>query len=122
MSRLARALETVRGEDHKIWPGPFGITVRQEAVKLEWQQATAYEVRALFAARVFVRDPGTITDEQTRDAKQHILEEVFGEFRRPIMQVQVALHELDINKAQELLDTLLTSMFEPGDPRHGGEG
>lgn len=112
MSRLASQIEAVRGEDRRIWPGRFGVTVRQQHERLQSQAATAYEVRALFAARVFVREPLAITPEQIRDAKRHLLEEVFGEFRRPIAQIHAALYELDIDKARELLDALQASMFE----------
>lgn len=126
MSRLATAIEAVRGEDRRIWPAPFGITVRQQSERLEC--ATAYEVRALFAARVFVRDPQAIKPEQIRDAKRHILEEVFGEFRRPINQIHAALDELDIDRARDLLDELAARMFEPSpavdavDPSAGSTG
>ncbi len=113
MSKLANELVAVRGEDRKIWPGRFGITVRQQFDRLAWQQANAYDVRALFSARVFVRDPRPITAEQIRDAKRNILEEVFGEFRRPLMQIRAALYELDIDRARELIDALEASMFEP---------
>lgn len=113
MSRLASQLEAVRGEDRRIWPARFGVTVRQQFETLQWQHATAYEVRALFSARVFVRDPGGITPEQIADAKRNLLEEVFGEFRRPMMEIRAALQELDIDAAQSLLDALQASMFEP---------
>lgn len=112
MSKLAQQLAAVKGEDRTYWRGPFGITVRQHHERLEWQTATAYEVRALLAARVFVRDPGVIHPEQVRDAKRRIIEEVFGEFRRPIMQIQAALDEYDIDKARLLLRGLETQMFE----------
>jgi hypothetical protein len=113
MSKLASAIEAVRVEERKVWPARFGITARAHVDRLEWQLATAYEVRAVFAARVFVRDPGPIAAEQIRDAKRHILEEVFGEFRRPINQIQAALSDLDIDKARDLLDGLQALMFEP---------
>lgn len=112
MSRLTEKLEAVRGNDRNIWPAPFGVTIRQQSERLEWQSGTAYEVRALFAARVFIRDPADILPVQILDAKRHIVEEVFGEFRRPLMLIDVALSEWDIDKARELLRDLRVQMFE----------
>lgn len=112
MSRLADKLVAVRGNDRRYWEGPFGITARQHSERLELQTATAYEVRALLAARVFVRDPEPIRSEQIQDAKRNILEEVFGEFRRPIRRILAALDERDIDAARELVKELENQMFE----------
>ena len=114
MSILASKLEAVRGEDRKIWHGPNGITVRQQFDRLELQSGRAYEVRALLLARVFVREPDGITDEQIRDAKRHLIEEVFGEFRRHLMGIESALDEWDIDTARKRLKELEQSMFDPG--------
>ena len=44
-------------------------------------------------------------------ARKLICEEVFGEFREPIMQARVALMDYDHEKADKILQDLLDKMF-----------
>lgn len=48
----------------------------------------------------------------TDKAKRQILEEIFGEFRQDLYNLDVALYNQDYRKARELLDGVMKNMFD----------
>lgn len=48
----------------------------------------------------------------TYKAKRQILEEIFGEFRQDIYNLDVALYNQDYQKAKTLLDCVMKNMFD----------
>lgn len=72
--------------------------------------ASVYEIGAQFAVRAVVKAPKGI-DLAVDRARRSIIEDVFGEFRRPIHQVRIALMMHDYEAAEESLNQLESQMF-----------
>jgi hypothetical protein len=70
-----------------------------------------YRVSATIGVTMQVYEHIGLTHEVMRDCRRAIAEEVFGEFRTPLLQINVALMEGDKDKAMGLVEQILEGMF-----------
>ena len=79
-------------------------------------EATIYKVQAKLGASVVVTDSDrfNIGWETLLKSKIYrpLAEEIFGEFRQPLLEADLAIMQGDSKKASELIGTVLNSMFK----------
>ena len=113
MSRLSKEILTHKTNERA--PLPSRITVREswEDIRSMPSVGTLYAVSAEVGVRVVVSDTrGPSLVEATAAAKRRIVEEVFGEFRPLIRNIEECLYQCDFAKARDALHILEKEMFE----------
>lgn len=75
---------------------------------------TRYDVELRLRYRVWIDESVSVDlrTVQVRQAKQAILNEVFGEFYGPLMKAQIETESGDLDRAVELLKSIRASMFD----------
>ena len=68
----------------------------------------SYRVGATFESRITV--DRIVFPRAVESAKQRILAEVYGEFEGPLHEAEAALYDCDIERAQELIRSVLLHM------------
>lgn len=75
-----------------------------------------YTISAKMSVSVVVDDSsakqGTPLTEAVRSAKRAIIEDMFGEFRQPLIEIDVAAMNRDYDKVRRLTNQLLLDMFD----------
>ena len=75
---------------------------------LECNIGTKFFVESGISSAQTTNEIKYITDK----AKRQILEEIFGEFRQDLYNLDVALHNQNYQKAKALLDGVMKNMFD----------
>jgi hypothetical protein len=79
---------------------------------------TVYELEAIVKARVDICGPETYTDapnvytEAIKSVKQQIAEEIFGEFRKPLLALRTNMLKRGDRDSSKLVEDMLESMFK----------
>lgn len=113
MSKLGDAIKAVN--THKQMPQylPLSFTKVNEAVSSHATWPTLYQIGATFQVdRVMESDDTAALEQAIAAARRMILEEIFGEFRKPIMDIRADLFMRDTEAATAKLNALYRSMFE----------
>lgn len=76
-------------------------------------EAIEYRVDVRLGSHVVASNPDELK-HLIPHAKRRIVEHVFGEFRKPIMELRQSLYERDFHGADKLLGELYNQMFEEG--------
>lgn len=76
------------------------------------QIAYRYSIGCKIESDMFV--PKSEIREATKLVKRAVIEEIFGEFRPLIYDIQVALYDRDTGRANRLMQDLSFKMFEEG--------
>ena len=118
MSRLLEHLQVRAIGERRHVPKPLNmVTGEHSSFDLRvGGYATVYRVEARLGAQVAVTD-------ETREAinwetlmrdkvYRPLAEEVFGEFRQPLLEADLAIAQGDIDKASKLIRNVLDSMFK----------
>lgn len=72
-----------------------------------------YKLKCNIVSQFFVNENDTqVLDYAIAKSKRAILEEIFGEFRQDLYNLEVALYNQDYQKAKELLDCVMKNMFD----------
>ena len=112
MSRLGEAIKSY-STGRTAAKLPTVVSFSTEAMQESWTPPYVLECRAEARFRVtyYVNDTDSIkkVGERVKDA---IINEIFGEFIDPIVQIQLALYGHDIDRALELVIDLRRRMFE----------
>ena len=112
MSKLIDAVKAIK--TGKV--SPMATLVCTEAWKpITNNMAQEYEFSAKFVCRVDLHDPETFPDALKgafNSAKQMIAEEVFGEFRMPLLQLRQRAYASGDKESLEYVERILNSMFK----------
>lgn len=117
MSKLARDILAVQTEQkfYEIVPNICGFKAQEEFVDLRFQELMGYEIGMKIDCRVRV----PYGDEKRlnraiKDSRVFITEQVFGEFREPLLRLNIALHNQDIEQCKKILEEIYINMFVDG--------
>jgi hypothetical protein len=118
MSRLLEHLQVHSTGERRHVPQPLKM-VTSELSTIDLRvggYATVYRVEARLGAQVAVSDETkeAINWETLMRNKVYrpLAEEVFGEFRQPLLETDLAIAQGDIDKASKLIRSVLDSMFK----------
>lgn len=115
MSKLSVAIRAVDGE--RTYPPVqrpiLPLKVTEGFPKEEITLYRRYKIGVGMYARTTLPDgDAKALHAAIMQTRRLIIEELFGEFRKPLYSVKAALLEYDFKKAHELIDELLDQMFE----------
>lgn len=96
--RYARHMPMKVTEDFSICPA------------LAASYASEYTIAVTISSRITVSKDEPI-DKAVKEAKEYLVEHIFGEFRLQIMAVRQAMYDMDYGKATALLNKLQENMF-----------
>lgn len=117
MSKLSKSIEWRQESNPRrvrdIEPVNFAeITSSAKFVMHTPIDRTEVKLGVLLQVEGFCGTSGDEIEYQKGMARRLIIEEVFGEFRRPIMRVEEALYRRDYDKAVSELCALYETMFD----------
>ena len=114
MSALTKAIEAERTGRVKFSPAvPGVILVKEDIARIDSIEHTAciqYKLTAQFSAHGYATDPKDLK-HLTAGAQRQIIEAVFGEFRPAFREIEMAMFDLDVDKARRLLRELELEMY-----------
>lgn len=118
MSRLLDHLKIIDTQERKYLPKPLKMVDAKFHVE-DWylqEQATVYRVEARLGAQVVVSDATKVSGNFYETIKagvyRPLAEEVFGEFRQPLLDAEFAILQGEYEKASKLINSVLDSMFK----------
>ena len=118
MSKLFDHLQAYQTRERTYKPQPLKM-VTSEFSSFDLRTggyATVYRVEARLGAQVAVTDETREAVNWEKLMKDKIYrplaEEVFGEFRQPLLEADLAIAQGDVDKASALIRAVLNSMFE----------
>jgi len=118
MSKLAQLLEANQSgaRHYGIAPLMGHLNIREESSSLRVHKIyERYRVYATFCAEYHSSvQNGPEYDICLSQTREMIINEVFGEFRDPILLLQEALNNQDIQKAKKLAFDIYNQMFKEG--------
>ena len=115
MSRLLKHIQVIKTPE--LVPEPLTMVLVKETSDT-FQYGSVYRVEARLGAEIRVSDEvlenSNITVENILRHKIYrpLAEEVFGEYRKPLIDAILAIHQGDSRKAINLVDSVLDSMFK----------
>lgn len=118
MSEFSKNILVHNTYEKRIVHEPFKIVDRIiEARDINLNMSTLYEVEAGVYDKVWIDDHLQITNPEAKDhiirqTKRRLIEHMFGEFRKPLMEIRRAMFNREIDKAEDLLSKLERQMFE----------
>lgn len=82
---------------------------------IPYLQQVSFE--AVFGAKYYVdeklaQSSGATIQETLQQVKKAVVEEVFGEFRKPLIELRHAIYERDLDAAVKVLNKLEDQMFD----------
>ena len=88
-------------------------TVNSEMSEMSFvTQKTQVDLGVSLRFRTYVT-PNTGSEVMAMNqARRAVVEAVFGEFREPLVEAMVALHDRDFEAAEELISRVLNNMFD----------
>lgn len=118
MSKLLEHLQAYQTHERAYKPQPLKM-VTSEASSFDLRTggyATVYRVEVRLGAQVAVTDETreAVNWQQLMKEKVYrpLAEEVFGEFRQPLLEADLAVAQGDVDKASALIKAVLDSMFK----------
>lgn len=118
MSKLFEHLQAYQTRERTHRPQPLKM-VTSELSSFDLRTggyATVYRVEARLGAQVAVTDETREAVNWEKLLKQKVYrplaEEIFGEFRQPLLEADLAVAQGDVDKASALIRAVLNSMFE----------
>jgi hypothetical protein len=74
---------------------------------------TVYRIEAIIGIQSVIPDDGRVkTDIIVNSAKRRIVEEIFGEFRIPLLELKSLLYQGNCEEANKIVNNIMASMFE----------
>lgn len=124
MSKLAKCIDAkiLYNEYRAVklpTPKYFDVGVEAKEVVLDYKREVQVRIGAHFECRVWITDAqlkqsdAAITHAKTR-IRRAMIEEMFGEFRSILTDINVATYEGDMHKVRELVEKLEHQMFVEG--------
>lgn len=118
MSKLANAIRAVDlNRMRPVQSSLYKITLESNAADsgpLSYHHDREYAIKAEFGGRCWVSADGSGKGEigaAISSMKKMLIEEVFGEFRGPLIKALHAIKYGDQNEAEQYIKTVLESMF-----------
>lgn len=116
MSKLFKYLTARQTNDRKYIPKE-PINMVESSINISNRDmAIVYDVRVSLGSKVVV--PQEVLERADyslqiiRDIYRPLAEEVFGEFRKPLLDAQLAIMQGNPRDARDLIDSVLESMFD----------
>lgn len=112
MSKLSDA---IKAREVGRVPPPYSlvkyadITVKPVLESLPIINSVQYSVGVEVHARIIAEAGNVVGSVQV--ARRAVIEEVFGEFRRPLLMLRLAINNRDFEEADKLLNQVETDMF-----------
>jgi hypothetical protein len=119
MSRLAKNLvASETGRQFSDVPPMSTMTVQDAVSDVADNTAKEYRLEVRLGASTLVSNQpaheSNVFTDAIRATRRKIIEDVFGEFRPLIYQINEAIHNRDWNEANRLTGKLYQQMFEDG--------
>lgn len=116
MSKLFKHLTALRTNDRVFMKNSSMNMVGSSVNISNRDMAIIYDVRATLGSRVIVSEE-MLQDSNyqyhiIRDVYRPLAEEVFGEFRKPLLDARLAIMQGKFDDAKGLIDCVLESMFD----------
>lgn len=119
MSRLFDYLQTADTGERRYQPKPLKMVTGKLTAQESYLQdsiAKIYRVEARLGAQVVVTPELQTRDDFTTMLKDKVYrplaEEIFGEFRQPLIEADFAIFEGEPEKASKLIREVLDKMFK----------
>lgn len=117
MSKLAEQINyTITNKRFQSNSSYFSFSV-QEPLGIDFPKYL-YQVNftAIFGAKYTINadltyEKSPVLEEILKNVKRDVVEEVFGEFRKPLAELRHSLYERDTNRALEQLSNIQEQMF-----------
>lgn len=124
MSKLAKCIDAkILYNEYRAaklpTPKYFDVGIEAKEVVLDYKREVQVRIGTHFECRVWITDTelkqsdAAITSAKTR-IKRAMIEEMFGEFRSILTDINVASYEGDMHKVRELVEKLEHQMFVEG--------
>lgn len=113
MSKLLDNVEAIQTGRVKFDEfNPLVVTIEDGVTVTDvmWEPMYEYRIGVRLGFRAYAKSTEEIPHLKTQ-AKRMIIEEVFGEFRKPMYEVRHAIMCGDRERARDLLDHLFNDMF-----------
>lgn len=118
MSRLLKHIQMRKTTERVLEPLKM-VTVEHTTLDHPIDYGYIYRVKATLGAELVVSETAiqSMTDEMLKEylrsqVYRPLAEEVFGEYRKPLIDAIFAIHKREPDKAVELIDSVLDSMFK----------
>ena len=117
MSKVIEHIEVrVSGKEYPNFKPLNYVDAEQQYFSIKYSNYVEYRVIATFGAsiRVGPEELKSVTSEQILKAKVYrpLAEEIFGEYRMPLLEADRAAYEGDFRKVSEIIHKVLDSMFK----------
>lgn len=119
MSRFTNLLQLSSTGQAQIITRPLHSVQTQESfTPLDHEIGSVYALSVLIRRKVIVgdelamRNPGDAFTGAVRSAKRAMVEELFGEFREPLVLALADIDGYDLDAAKEKIEGVLQSMFD----------
>ena len=123
MSKLAKAITAELKRDYQS-PSMNFLDVDgsiKEIATPTYSRDVLVQIRASFGAELWVNERSVIQSTAANpitmaveDVKRAVIEEIFGEFRKPLSELRIALYNRDSERARQVLRELEHQMFQEG--------
>jgi len=118
MSKLFDYIQAYQARERAIPQPPLKmVELTQDTydLRIGGGEATVYRIEARLGAQVAITDESRVAIEWEKLFKAKVYrplaEEVFGEFRQPLLNADLAILQGDYVKASKLIGEVLDSMF-----------
>lgn len=117
MSKLFDQLRCYETNERKYIPQPLKmVDAETTTYEIKSEFATVYRVIAKLGAQVIISDDvrrlGNWNEIIKNKVYRPLAEEIFGEFRKPLIEADLAIQQGDYVKASQLICGVLDSMFK----------
>ena len=112
MSKLAKAIDIK--QIGRAYEQPEFLTITEETMQnkrsLDLNTILEYRLGVVLQVRTYARDEDELRYVQ-RNTKEMIIEEVFGEFRKPFYELEALLYQRKHKEATEKIRSITEQMF-----------
>lgn len=115
MSKLTQAITATQHPETRRWdieplPRLLDIQARVNPPSIAGYEVYRVDLSARLGASVFCRSAADI-DDAKQNMRSAIVEEVFGEFKTPLLKLRVAIDQRDYDLAKSLHGHIMREMF-----------
>ena len=117
MSKFSQALDL-----HNSWPEQLRaskITALNKTLSIEesitepiaFHREKLYRLGAKFAVDIWIKE-GVSNTNHVKSARAYLVESMFGEFREPLIELEMHLYNNDIEEAVKCLQQIKQTMYD----------
>ena len=118
MSKVIDQLHAVLLNERRVSISPLVLFEKEYITNGTFAEDYKLRIKATFGKEIWVKhDLGGITDNYVQTAltniKRSVAEELFGEFRKPLLDAMMLVHEEKAEEAIQKIQGILYDMFKP---------